>query len=180
MGETDMSSGVKSLAGIFGMTDFMIPIVLDDLTDEQACARARGEGGPSILWSVGHLLHYRCFMLGRFGQAHGASERLESLFASTAASDGSDYPSLNGMRDLWDEISIDFMSALMELTEDRLETRLQEGWRPDQTLRDQLVFFAWHEGYHLGAIGQIRKDLGLAGPAERVMALREASSGGEG
>jgi uncharacterized damage-inducible protein DinB len=174
-----MSSGAKSLAGIFGMTDFMIPMVLDDLTDEQARARPRGEGGPSILWAVGHLLHYRCFMLGRFGHESGTDERLEPLFGNTPASDGSDYPSLTEMREIWDEVSTEFTGALAALGEDQLDARLEEGWHADQTLRDQIVFFAWHEGYHLGAIGQIRKELGLLGPAERVMAMREAAAGQE-
>ena len=171
-----MSSGAKSLAGIFGMTDFMIPMVLDDLTGEQACARPRGEGGPSILWAVGHLLHYRCFMLQRFGSENGNAELLGPLFGDAPASDGSDYPSLSRMREMWDEVATDFTDALVELTEEELETPLEGGWHADQTLRDQIVFFAWHEGYHLGAVGQIRKELGLPGPAERVMAMREAAA----
>ena len=173
-----MDGGVKSLVGVFGMTDFMIPRVLDDLTDEQAYARPRGDGGPSIAWTVGHLLYYRGFMMERFGRENPVGERLEPLFANTAASDGSDYPSLEEMRGLWDETSADFASALSGLDDEALDAALMDGWHAEQTLRDQVVFFAWHEGYHLGAIGQIRKELGLLGPAERVAAARKAEKDG--
>jgi uncharacterized damage-inducible protein DinB len=166
------NGGGRTLAGIFGMTDFMIPMVLDDLTDEQAFARPRGEGGPSIAWTVGHLLHYRVFMLNRFGQSR--DNPFEAKFGNVAATDGSDYPSLAELRRTWDEVEDEFVAAVSALSEAELDAQLQEGWHAEQTLRDQVVFFAWHEGYHLGALGQIRKALGLPGPAERVMAVRQA------
>ncbi len=170
--------GAKTLAGLFGMTEFMIPMVLDDLTDEQAVARPRGEGGPSIAWTVGHLLNYRIFMLNRFGRAR--DNPYEEKFGNVPASDGADYPSLAELRGAWDQVSQDFMAAVSALSEAELDARLEEGWHEEQTLRDQVVFFAWHEGYHLGGLGQIRKALGLPGPAERVMAVRRAEAGEEG
>ena len=166
------NGGGRTLAGIFGMTDFMMPMVLDDLTDEQAFTRPRGEGGPSIAWTVGHLLHYRIFMLNRFGR--GRDNPYEAKFGNAPASDGADYPRLAELRRAWADVSQELTSAVSSLSEAQLDERLEGGWHADQTLRDQVVFFAWHEGYHLGALGQIRKALGLLGPAERVMAVRQA------
>jgi len=171
-----MSSGAESLAGLFGMTDFMIPMVLSDLTEEQLVARPRGDGGPSIAWTVGHLLSFRGFMLERFGQPSGEASRF-ARFTQEAATDGSDYPGLEELLDAWETIGGHFVPAVSGLSEERLSVPVEGGLRPDQTLRDMIVFFAWHEGYHLGAIGQIRKELGLPGPAERVRALREAEQG---
>ena len=68
------------------------------------------------------------------------------------------------------------MDALSELSEGDLDATPEDGWHAEQTLRDQLVFFFWHEGYHLGAVGQIRKALGLLGPAERIMAMRPSEA----
>ena len=42
-------------------------------------------------------------------------------------------------------------------------------------LRDTLVFFMWHESYHMGQLGTIRKQLGYAATAELATA---ASTGG--
>ena len=170
-----MSGSATTLGGLYGTTDFMIPMVLDDLTDEQARTRPRGEGGPSIAWTIGHLLNYRIFMLNRFGAER--ENPYEEKFGDVPATDGSDYPSLAELRAAWDDLASDFMAALGALSEEELGARLQDGWHAEQVLRDQIVFFAWHEGYHMGAIGQIRKELGLLGPAERVQAARRAGGG---
>ncbi len=167
-----MSAGAKTLAATFGMTDFMFPMVLDDLTADQAYVRPRGEGGPSIAWTVGHLLHSRIFVLNVLG--HDRANPWAEHFGQASATDGSDYPSMEELRSAWEGLAPDFMSALSTLTDEALDARLEDGWHEEQTLRDQLVFFAWHEGYHVGAIGQIRKSLGLPGPAERVMEARRA------
>ena len=47
-----MTGTTQTLTGTFGTTDFLIPPVLDDLTDEDARKRSRGEEGPSMSeWS---------------------------------------------------------------------------------------------------------------------------------
>lgn len=168
-----MDGGAKSLAATFGMTDFMLPVVLDDLSDDQVYARPR-EGGPSIAWTLGHLMHSRVFVLNTLGD--GRANPWSEKFSEVAASDGSDYPSPGELRAEWTELAEDFMAALGGLSEEALDATLDNGWLAGQTLRDQLVFFAWHEGYHLGAVGQIRKALGLLGPAERIMAMRSAQA----
>ena len=73
-------------------------------------------------------------------------------------------------------LDAEFIGALSELSEEVLDTVLEEGWHAEQTKRDQVVFFAWHEGYHMGMIGAQRKAMGYPGPAERIMAVRAESS----
>lgn len=170
-----MSGGAKTLAGLFGMTEFMIPVVLDDLSEAQGRERPRGEGGPSIAWTIGHLMHSRIWVLQALGVER--DNPWEEKFGNVAASDGSDYPALAEMLEAWNGLSDDLMDALAALTEDRLDTPVESWMGENRTLRDQIVFFAWHEGYHMGAIGQIRKSLGLPGPAERIMAARAAEEG---
>ncbi len=167
------SGGARALGGMFAMTDFMIPMVLDDLTEDQALARPRGEGGPSIAWSIGHLLHYRVFMLSRMGLER--DNPFTELFGNTTATDGEGYPSVVVLRAAWTEISEEIAGAFDGVTENALDAVLDDGWDEGQTLRDLLLFFAWHEAYHLGAVGQLRKQMGLLSPSERVM---EARSGG--
>jgi uncharacterized damage-inducible protein DinB len=169
-----MDGSAKTLAGLYGMTGFMIPMVLDDLSSEDAYVRLRGEGGPSIAWTIGHLLNYRIFLLKRFGSE--LDNPYAEKFGDVPATDGSDYPSLAELRAAWESVSSDFMDAVSSLSEEQLDTPLEDGWHEEQVLRDQVVFFAWHEGYHMGAIGQMRKALGLLGPAERVMAARAAEA----
>ena len=50
------------------------------------------------------------------------------------------------------------------------------GAHDEKSLRDQVTFLAWHEGYHMGALGALRKEMGYPGPAEKAMAAREAGA----
>jgi uncharacterized damage-inducible protein DinB len=59
------------------------------------------------------------------------------------------------------------------VTEEALDAPV-EGVHDERTLRDKLAFLAFHEGYHLGAIGAMRKAMGHRGPAERIMAMEES------
>ena len=173
-----MSGSVETLMGLFDMTDFLMPLVLDDLSDEHARKRSRGEEGPSIAWTVGHLLHYRIYVLGLLGEER--ENPYSEKFGNAAATDGSDYPSLADLTAEWQSVGDDFRQALTSKSEEQFDFVSDGGAHGEKSLRDQVVFFAWHEGYHLGALGAIRKSLGLLGPAEKVMALREADAAQEG
>ena len=164
------------------MPDFLMPLVLEDLTDEQARARARGHEGPSIAWAVGHLVQYRIFVMGLLGEER--DNPWAEKFGSAAATDGSDYPTVADFRAEWDSVGEAFRNTLAAATEEQLDYVSEGGAHDERSLRDQAVFFAWHEGYHMGVMGAMRKSLGLLGPAEKVMAAREAAAaeatGGEG
>ena len=172
-----MSGTVETLMGLFGMTDFLMPLVLDDLSDEQARTRSRGGEGPSIAWTVGHLLYYRTHVLSLLGEQR--ENPYDEKFSNSAATDGSDYPSVADLSEAWQSVGDDFRTVLTSKSEEELDFVSEGGAHDEKSLRDQVVFFAWHEGYHLGALGAIRKSLGLLGPAERVMALREADAAQE-
>lgn len=155
----------------FGMTDYLIPMVLEDLTDEDARKRARDDEGPSIAWMVGHLLHYRHHVMELLGAER--ENPWKEQFADADATDGSDYPTVAELRDAWQRVADDFAEVMASTTDADFQ-RPVDGAHEEQTLRDQIVFFAWHEGYHMGALGAQLKRLGYLGPAEKVMAVREA------
>ncbi len=165
-----MNEGAKTLLGVSGTVDFLMPLVLADLSDEQARKRSRGDAGPSIAWTVGHLLHYRCNAMKLVG--HTRDNPYAARFDTTAASDGSDYPTIAALLDEWRQVGEEFRSAIGRVSEQTLDAPAAGGAHDEQGVRDKLAFFAFHEGYHLGVIGTIRKALGLPGPAERVMAAR--------
>ena len=172
-----MTASGQTLMGVFGMTDFLMPVVLEDLSDEDARKRSRGEEGPSIAWTVGHLLNYRIYVMNLLGEER--DNPYDEKFGNAAATDGSGYPSMAELRDAWDSVAEDFRDALASKSEEELDYVSEGGAHDEKSLRDQVVFFAWHEGYHMGALGAIRKSMGLLGPAEKVMALREAEEAGE-
>jgi uncharacterized damage-inducible protein DinB len=146
-------------------------MVLEDLSDEDARKRARGDEGPSITWMVGHMLHSRRFVMDLLG-APGDNPWAER-FATSEATDGSDYPTVAELREAWERIADDFAEAMASKTDMDFD-RPVEGAHDEKTLRDQIVFFAWHEGYHMGALSAQLKRLGYQGPADVVMGGRRA------
>ena len=48
-----MSNTAAPLLSIFGTTDHIVPLVLEDLTEAEARTRARGDEGPSIRLAPG-------------------------------------------------------------------------------------------------------------------------------
>lgn len=170
-----MSATADTLMGTFALTDYLIPMVLEGVTDEDARKRARGDEGPSIAWTVGHLLHYRHHVMGLLGVER--EDPWEARFGATEATDGRDYPTVAELREAWARVADDFAEVMASKSDADFE-RPVDGPHDEETLRDQLVFYAWHEGYHMGALGAQLKRLGYLGPAEKVMASRVAKLDG--
>ncbi len=170
-----MSGSVQTLKGIYGMTDMLMPLVLGDLSDEAARRRARGERGPSISWTVGHLLCMRVYVLNTLGVEW--VNPYEEAFGKGAATEGADYPTVAEFQEAWASIGEALNTAFDASTEEALDGVLPDGWYEGQRARDRLVFLGWHEGYHFGVIGAIRKNMGLPGPAELMTRQREEGQG---
>jgi uncharacterized damage-inducible protein DinB len=60
-------------------------------------------------------------------------------------------------------------------TEGTFDAEASSGGHDEKSVRDKVAFLVFHEGYHLGAIGAMRKAMGRPGPAERVMEQMEQS-----
>ena len=61
------------------------------------------------------------------------------------------------------------MEALVATPSAQVEARMPgAGPHDEKTIFDTRLFFAWHEAYHVGAIGAIRKDLGRKAISELV------------
>jgi uncharacterized damage-inducible protein DinB len=168
-----VSPTVETLLGTFGMTDYLMPMVLEDLSDEDARVRARGEEGPSIAWTVGHLLHHRLHVMELLGveRDNPWAER----FSTAEATDGRDYPTVAEFGEAWEGVASDFAEVMASRAESDFD-RPAAGVHDERSVRDQVVFYAWHEGYHMGALGAQLKRLGYPGPADRVRAARRAKA----
>ena len=168
-----MANSAAPLMNIFGTTDHLIPLILDDLSDVDARTRARDDEGPSIVWHLGHLLSYRHKMLQWLGQSE--ANPYESAFGSTPATDGRDYPTTAELSEQWSYVSERFMGALASASEEALAAPVQGGPHAEECVRDKIAFFAFHEGYHLGSIATLQKALGKHSPPEKIMAAMQAA-----
>lgn len=158
---------LQTAAGNFGTGDMIMALVLGDIKDEQAVQRTRDSGGPSVSWHVLHMLAMRHVCIGLLGgepdtQFHG--------YIQESASDGSDYPSVTELAAHWEKSREKLGAALEAATEEAARATTNFFGDPNKPVIDALSFLSFHEAYHIGALGAIRKEIGLAGPAELVMA----------
>ena len=169
-----MANSAAPLMNIFGTTDHLIPLILDDLSDVESRTRARGDDGPSIAWHLGHLLSYRCQGLQMMGQSE--ANPYETAFGSSPATDGGDYPTTAELSEQWRRVSERFMAALSSATEEALATPVSGGAHAEESVRDKIAFLAFHEGYHMGSIAALQKTIGKSSPPEKIMAAMQGGA----
>jgi uncharacterized damage-inducible protein DinB len=148
----------QGLTNVLTFNDDMLAVALTDMTDDLARRRLR-EGGPSIAWIVGHMLHHRNQIAAAIGCAAPAVGLYR--FADTAT-DGRDYPVVDELRTAWADFSARLVPAVNALSDDELAgpspIALPHG---EQTLLDALRFVVWHETLHLGQLSMLRSQHGL-------------------
>lgn len=142
-------------------SDFIINTVTGDLDDTMARRRARDTEGASIAWVMGHLIHYRHLMLGLLGE--NTDDPFAEQFASAGATDGADYPPIADLVKTWNEISAKVVPVMEATTDDALTKPLGGKSAPhgEKRVLDTMIFFMWHETYHIGQLGTLRAQFGL-------------------
>ena len=164
---------MDSLLAMFRTTTKILNISLAGLSDDTSRVRTRMSEGPSITWTVGHLLDARVKILALLGDVH--TNPWTESFGDTPATDGQGYPTLTIMLAEWTQLH-DALELAATKSADAIDRPLAAGGAHGESkLRDQLAFLAWHEGYHVGVIGAARKAAGLPGPAELVRAASRAA-----
>ena len=128
---------------------------------------------PSIAWEVGHVIESRRQMLSFLGAEIERSFSID--FATSSATDGQDYPTVVELQQVWNQLRAALSAALESSTENSVRLAIPPGGpHGKKSVLNTVVFLVWHEACHMGAIGAIRKSLGLPGPAELVMASQSA------
>lgn len=161
-----MSELVRPIVGQYRLSQGILETGIRDLSDADAKTRSRGGTGPSISWTIGHLCHFKHVTLGLLGQQ--SSNPYAAQFAEAGATDGADYPSMSALAASFAELNAALCAAL-EASPERLDAPMPgAGAHEEKTILDTVLFFAWHEAYHIGSIGAIRKDLGRKQIADLV------------
>jgi uncharacterized damage-inducible protein DinB len=139
-------------------TDGIVPLALSDLAEQDARKRVRDGEGPSIAWQIQHMLVSRYKILNLLGSRQECS-----------IEEGDDTDIEQLLRQ-WQEVEQKLGAVMESATDETLNRSVETGPHGEKTALDRVVFLIWHEAYHIGALGGIRKALGFAGPAELVMA----------
>ena len=161
-----MDALTRPIIALHGVSNGILATSIGDLTDQSAKVRSRGGAGPSIAWTIGHLCHYKIKILGLLGQPR--ENPFAAQFEHTAASDGADYPPLADLAAIFSALNGDVCAALAS-SGDRLEAPMPGGGpHNEKRILDTVLFLTWHEAYHIGAIGAIRREHGHKAIADLV------------
>lgn len=149
---------VQPIALLFTINNAMVTRGLEGLSDDEAWAQVEGRGNP-IAWILGHVTETRAQLLALLGAPWDAG--FGGAFARGADRHArSAYPTRAEILARWMDTHERLSAALAGLTDDRLAGPPPVSFGGAKTVADLLAFFAFHEAYHLGQIGFIRRHLG--------------------
>jgi uncharacterized damage-inducible protein DinB len=168
----------RPLVDTLKFNDYILNIATGDLQDSFAKRRLRSDGGPSIAWTIGHGLHHRLQMAGLIGCELPLNGLDCEPFGRPGATDGAEYPALRELLTAWTNSSSVLIPAMeavsdADLINERSGLPLPHG---EKRLLDALVFYVWHETYHLGHIGVLRSHLGLTPIVNLVLSASASAS----
>ena len=130
------------------------------LDDDTAHRRIADDVNP-IIWMAGHLLNSRKYLLDLFGEERALS--FESKFKEKY-DPSVDYPSMSEIKDAWISISDELFEKMEQASDDHytkeIDWNLPNG---DKTVRGAVLFYTYHEGWHLGQIAYARKGMDMEG-----------------
>lgn len=154
-------AAITPIAYIFQTNDALIRQTLSDLPADALWKQPGGDGN-SIMWIVGHITQTRAGMLSLLGDR--ASTGWGELFRRGAQrQDPSAYPEPQAIKAMGIDLTKRLQAKLVTITEDELAAPVTAVKLPNvNTVVDALAFFAFHEAYHVGQLGYVKKALGYA------------------
>ncbi len=157
-------------------TDMIMNLVTSDLTNDVATRRSRDDAGASMAWIIGHLCHYRYEIAKLLGAK--AESPFAEMFGNAAATDGSNYPDLTELKANWTDTSALVLAAVEAATDEQIMSPLggKDSPHDEQLVLNTLVFYMWHESYHMGQFGTLRAQFGLTPTATLAMEASQQSA----
>jgi uncharacterized damage-inducible protein DinB len=147
------------------MTREMVRVNVDGVSHAQSLIAPR-PAGNSLNWIVGHLLGVYNDVLGLLGAAPVMDRGALRPYArgSTPLAEKDAIP-LDELVRAWDRACSEVDAALASVPESRLAETVPDSptGNPDETVGSLLVTVMFHQAYHAGQLGILRRVAGLPG-----------------
>jgi hypothetical protein len=152
------SAVAAPIAMIFATNDHLALRALDGLTHEQLW-EAPTERNNAMLWVAGHIVQTRAQLLALLGEPFDTG--WGALFNRGATiGDANAYPPRGEIERVMRDVSKRLQSKLAALDDEQLAQPPSMDLPGARTVADQVAGFAFHDSYHIGQMGYIRKALG--------------------
>jgi hypothetical protein len=150
---------LQQISLIYKLNNGVVARTLDGLSDDDVWRSPPGGGNP-IGWILGHVAEYRTVLLGLLG-CPLQTEWPARLFArGSVRGDRTTYPSRASIESTWNATHGAMRDAFSAITAEQLAAPTKTELPGVGTLADQLAFGAFHESYHVGQMGYVRRQLG--------------------
>ena len=150
---------MEHIASIFkANTDIVSKAVADVATEDWF--RSPGNDSNHLLWVMGHLVVHRGMTLKLLGrQWETPWAKLFARGAERVADQ--EYPSADELKTEWQKVSADLVPAVRNASPDLLSNAAPAGAPSfDGKLSGNIAVLAFHDAYHAGQVGYLRKWLG--------------------
>lgn len=149
----------KLLASQLEYTAFSFEKNLEGITHDDSLAQPRPNGN-CINWVVGHIVHHRNIMHRLAGlDPVWTSEREERYYrASKPMTSPANAENLSELRAMYEASHSALSARLQEMTAEEMEREID-----GKSLATLLAGLVFHESYHMGQIGVIRRVIGKQG-----------------
>ena len=155
-----MNAAMETVANTLAIGDHFFVNSIATM-DDDALRRRVVDNTNSVLWLAGHLLNMRMYLLGLFGDDRKLpwEQKFKDAYDPSA-----DYPSMAELKEKWVSIAEALQKQMRAASDDHFEKAID--WNlpnGDKTVRGACLFYAYHEGWHLGQVAYARKGMGMAG-----------------
>jgi uncharacterized damage-inducible protein DinB len=158
----------RELASTFGISAYAAQANTQDVSHEESVTPPPN-GGNTINWILGHILASRDVLAARLGDTPFLTEEETKLYGRGSAPVGPDTPCAPFER-LLEGLAAStpaLQRRLDAMTEEDLAMELEQSAFPVpvevHTLGSLLTFLLFHESYHVGQLGIVRRTLGKPG-----------------
>jgi len=155
-----MNPRLDALAAILRLNHRLYRNALDGVDD--ALARRRAAGANPIVFVAAHVLDARFAALDLLNAPFAPPLRV-LLAGMTGPDDMADRPTVAELRDGWDAVCVRLDARLAQLADADLDAPVSRRLPgSDGSLLGALTFLAQHESHHIGQLGLLRRQHGLA------------------
>jgi len=153
---------VESNLALLRAGTFMVERAFGDVKSDDLWRQPEPRSN-ALQWLLGHVTRYRCMLLARCDPKASPFPWGEAFARGGAPGPQEREVPFAELLRCFRETSTRLMERLPELTADELAASLGRKMpQGDSTLRGMVAFTPFHEAYHLGQIGYLRKLFGYA------------------
>lgn len=159
-----MSKAIEDATSLFKFNHGVFLEKVADLENDVASKRASNKVNP-IIWMAGHLTECRNQVLGLVDKPVKLSwgNQFSKPYDPSAT-----YPSMAEVKQAWIEVSDKLHKALGKVDSKKLDEKIELGAPvARQAVRGGIIFFLYHEAWHLGQVSYAMKGLGMDGLIRR-------------